>query len=140
MSERSPETLLHAAEPLIEWAVAEDSGPGDATSESTLAAGPMVQGHIRAKSGGVVAGLPVAQTLFQRVDPEIKVVAHAAGGQEVAPGELVGEVTACSHCAGRGSRGAHYRLDAQTDDSGEPVWQSPWKNSGTEPQSYARGR
>jgi quinolinate synthase len=93
MREKGLDALLRAAEPLIELAVAEDIGPGDATSEATLAADAVVQGRIRAKSGGVVAGLALAQAVFQRVDLEIEFVAHVGDGQEVAPGELVAEVT-----------------------------------------------
>ncbi|MBN1657876.1 MAG: quinolinate synthase NadA [Anaerolineae bacterium] len=85
--------LLEAARPLIELAVAEDIGPGDATSESTLPAGMRLQGRIVAKEAGVVAGLPVAEAVFRRVEPGIEFVAHAHDGQEVVAGELVAEVT-----------------------------------------------
>jgi nicotinate-nucleotide pyrophosphorylase (carboxylating) len=87
------EAVLQAAEPLIELAVAEDIGRGDATSESTLPEDTILYGRIRAKSGGVVAGLPVAEAVFRRVDASIELVAHVSEGQEVAPGEVVAEVT-----------------------------------------------
>ena len=93
MSEKPEiEALLRAAEPLIELAIAEDIGPGDATSEATLPAEVNLHGRIRAKEAGVVAGLPVAEAVFRRVDPAIEFTAHAADGQEVVPGELVAEV------------------------------------------------
>ncbi|MGD2205691.1 MAG: quinolinate synthase NadA [Anaerolineae bacterium] len=85
--------LLAAAAPLIELAVAEDIGPGDATSGATLAAGAVLYGRIVAKAAGVIAGLPVAEAVFQHIDPSIELIAHVADGQEVAPGELVAEVT-----------------------------------------------
>ena len=84
--------LLDAARPLIELAVAEDVGPGDATSESTLAPEAVLQGRIVAKKAGVVAGLGVAEAVFLRLDPGIEFVAHVADGQEVVAGELVAEV------------------------------------------------
>jgi quinolinate synthase len=87
------EALLQAAQPLIELAIAEDIGPGDATSESTLPAEAVLHGRIVAKEAGVVAGLPVAEAVFHRIDPAIAFNAHAADGQEVVPGELVAEVT-----------------------------------------------
>lgn len=87
------EALLRAAAPLIELAVAEDIGPGDATSESTIAAGAVLTGRIVAKAPGVVAGLPVARAVFQRIDPAIRFEAHVADGQEVVPGELLAEAT-----------------------------------------------
>jgi quinolinate synthase len=84
--------LLQAAEPLIELAVAEDIGPGDATSKATLSDNATVQGRLTAKAPGVVAGLPVTEAVFQRVDPAIKFSAHVSDGQEVVPGELVAKV------------------------------------------------
>lgn len=86
-------TLLAAAEPLIELAIAEDIGPGDATSESTLDAGVTLRGRIVAKTPGVIAGLLVAEAVFKRVDPGITFVARVSDGQEVVPGELIAELT-----------------------------------------------
>jgi quinolinate synthase len=93
MEETRVDELLQAAEPLIELAIAEDIGPGDATSEATLPANLLLQGRIVAKEAGVVAGLPVAEALFQRVEPAIEFTAHALDGQEVVAGELVAEVS-----------------------------------------------
>jgi quinolinate synthase len=89
--------LLAGAAPLIELAIAEDIGPGDATSEATLPADALLQGQIVAKSPGVIAGLPVAEALFRHVEPAptgqaIQFTAHVADGQEVVRGELVAEV------------------------------------------------
>ena len=70
------DALLPAAEPLIELAIAEDIGPGDATSESTLDASVTLCGRIVAKTPGVIAGLSVAAAVFQRVDPDVTFVAH----------------------------------------------------------------
>jgi len=78
--------LLDAAGPLIELAIAEDIGPGDATSAATLPADLVLQGRIVAKEAGVLAGQPVAEALFRRVEPTLEFVAHAAVGQEVVPG------------------------------------------------------
>jgi quinolinate synthase len=86
------ETLLRAAEPLIELAIAEDIGPGDATSEAILAAGATLVGHIVAKAAGVLAGLPLAEATFKAVDSSIQFRSYASDGQEVVPGELVAEV------------------------------------------------
>jgi quinolinate synthase len=90
---RSQSALLTAAAPLIDLALEEDIGPGDATSLSTLAPDTQLQGRIIAKARGVIAGLPVAQAVFCRVDPAIEFTAHVADGQAVVPGELVAEVS-----------------------------------------------
>ncbi|MBC7250887.1 MAG: quinolinate synthase NadA [Anaerolineae bacterium] len=84
--------LLQAAAPLIDLAIAEDIGPGDATSEAILAPEVVLQGRIVAKAAGVVAGLTVAAEVFRRVDSSIEFIAHVADGQEVVPGELIAEV------------------------------------------------
>jgi quinolinate synthase len=93
MPENKIADLLRAAEPLIELAIQEDIGPGDATSEATLAVDAMLQGHIMAKASGVIAGLPIAEALFHRIDPTIQFEPHVAEGQEVMPGERVATVT-----------------------------------------------
>ena len=93
MEETRVDELLQVAEPLIELAIAEDIGPGDATSEATLPPDQVLVGRIVAKQAGVLAGLPVAEALFNRVEPALEFVAHAADGQEVVPGELVAEVS-----------------------------------------------
>ncbi len=85
--------MLGAAAKVIELAIAEDIGPGDATSLATLEADTMVQGRIVAKTSGVVAGLPVARAVFRQVDPAIQFVSLAEDGQEVIPGELVATVS-----------------------------------------------
>lgn len=93
MQQEELKAILQAAQPLIELGIAEDIGPGDATSQATLAANLVLQGRIVAKEAGVVAGLPVIEAVFSHVDPAIQVVTHVADGQEVVPGELVAEVS-----------------------------------------------
>ena len=92
MDNNEERALLTAAAPLIELAIAEDIGPGDATSNATLDTNVMLHGCITAKARGVIAGLPVAGAVFHRIDPTIDFVAHVADGQEVVPGEVVAEV------------------------------------------------
>ena len=93
MNNKAHETLLTAAAPLIELAIAEDIGPGDATSSATLDESVTLHGSITAKARGVIAGLPVAEAVFHRIDPAITFTAHVADGQEVVPGEVVAEVS-----------------------------------------------
>ena len=88
-----PEALMHAAEPLIELAIAEDVGPGDATSQATLPPDLTLHATITAKEPGVIAGLPVADAVFQHVDPHVAFTAIVEEGQEVVAGETVAEVS-----------------------------------------------
>ncbi len=89
----SPEALMQAAEPLIDLAIAEDLGPGDATSQATLPTDRTLHATIVAKEPGVIAGMPVANAVFQQVDPEIEFVTYVEEGQEVVPGERVADVS-----------------------------------------------
>lgn len=86
------EDVLRAAAPLIALAIAEDIGPGDATSEAVLPASLTLRGRIVAKSTGVIAGLPVAEAVFSRVDPTLCFTPHVQDGVRVVPGDLVAEV------------------------------------------------
>ena len=84
--------VLTAARPLIELAIAEDIGPGDATSEAVLPATLALCGRIIAKRAGVIAGLPVAEAVFRRVDPALRLSSHVRDGDSVTPGDIVAEV------------------------------------------------
>ena len=86
------EDVVEAAGPLIELAIAEDIGPGDATSEAVLPADLTLQASIVAKSAGVVAGLPVAEAVFSRVSPGLRFTARVQDGTRVEPGDLVADV------------------------------------------------
>jgi quinolinate synthase len=86
------EVLLEAARPVIDLAIREDIGLGDATSEAVLPAGQRLLGQIVSKAAGVIAGLPVVEAVFRAVDPAVRFVALVAEGQEVVPGEPVAEV------------------------------------------------
>jgi nicotinate-nucleotide pyrophosphorylase (carboxylating) len=88
----SPADILEAARPLIELAIAEDIGPGDATSEAVLPADLTLRGRITAKGRGIIAGLPVAEAVFSRVDPTLRFTAHVHDGDSVHPGDQVAEV------------------------------------------------
>lgn len=84
--------LLEAAKPLIEMAIAEDIGLGDATSESVLPADLGLHGRVFAKKGGIIAGLPIAEAVFARVEPALRFVHHVSDGDLVSRGQIVGEV------------------------------------------------
>jgi len=85
--------LLAATGPLIDLAIEEDIGSGDVTSQAILDANTEGIGCIASKSAGVVAGLPIAEAVFHRVDPSARFVRHVDDGQEVVPGEVIAEAT-----------------------------------------------
>jgi nicotinate-nucleotide pyrophosphorylase (carboxylating) len=57
--------------PLLERALAEDVGTGDATSAAVLAADAACEAVIEARAPLVVCGLPVAEAAFLAVDPAL---------------------------------------------------------------------
>ena len=92
MSTEDIAKILEAAEPLIELAIAEDIGPGDATSKAVLPVDLRLQGRIITKSPGIVAGLPIAEAVFARVEPELRFIYHAQDGARVKRQQIVAEV------------------------------------------------
>ena len=68
-------------------ALAEDLGRGgDVTSVATIP--PAVHAHavLVARQAGVIAGLPLAVAVFQRLSPDINIQAHVRDGNAVAKG------------------------------------------------------
>lgn len=76
---------------LIDQALAEDVGAGDATTELLVPEGATGRGVLTQKAPGVLAGLRVAEAVFHRVDPTIRWHPHAEAG-EWREGGLVAEV------------------------------------------------
>jgi nicotinate-nucleotide pyrophosphorylase (carboxylating) len=55
---------------LIDRALAEDVGAGDATTEATVDPAARARATITQKAPGVISGLAVAEAVFRRVDPD----------------------------------------------------------------------
>jgi nicotinate-nucleotide pyrophosphorylase (carboxylating) len=56
---------------LIDRALAEDVGDGDATAEATVDPGARARATITQKAPGVISGLEVAEAVFRRLDPHL---------------------------------------------------------------------
>ncbi len=67
----------------IRTALAEDIGPGDATTNSIVPAEATMRGQIIAKQDGVIAGLDVAQAVYQMVDEQVDFRAQVDEGARV---------------------------------------------------------
>jgi len=85
-------TLDESILELVRRAVGEDVGAGDVTTESTIPAGHVSRGTIKAKVEGVVAGLAVARAVFFECDSELVFAARVADGDRVAPGAVIATV------------------------------------------------
>lgn len=77
---------------LIDLAFAEDIGPGDATTLSTIPAEARGCQHLLVKEPGILAGVEVARRVFERFDPSLKMTVFIQDGTEVRPGDIAFEV------------------------------------------------
>jgi nicotinate-nucleotide pyrophosphorylase (carboxylating) len=68
-------------EELIDRALAEDVGAGDATTEATVDAAARARATITQKAPGVISGLDVAEAVFRRLDPDATVQRLGPEGQ-----------------------------------------------------------
>lgn len=78
---------------LVQQALAEDRGQGDATSAATITAGTRARGTIVAKADLVVAGLDVAAEVFRQCDPAVVFEVRWGDGSRVQPGDVVAIVS-----------------------------------------------
>ncbi len=77
----------------IRRALVEDVGPGDATTDSIVPAEATMRGQIIAKQDGVVAGLDVAQAVYETVDKEVDFRPQAEEGARVTRGQVLALVS-----------------------------------------------
>ncbi len=71
-------------EPLLRLALAEDLGrAGDITTEATIPAGAVASARLVARSGGSIAGLPMAERVFGLLDPAVRFDCAVADGDVV---------------------------------------------------------
>ena len=104
------ELVAHAAgatlarvQELIDRALGEDLGTGDATSLAVVPADALARARIEQKAPGVIAGLRAAESVFRRVDPELRWHARVPEG-EWREGGLVAEVAGSARSILAGER------------------------------------
>jgi nicotinate-nucleotide pyrophosphorylase (carboxylating) len=81
--------VLQSADKLIAAAIAEDIGPGDATSLAIFSPYVKARATIIAKEPGIVAGLPVARAVFAKADPTVVFTTVVADGASVKPQDVL---------------------------------------------------
>ncbi|MEO6222631.1 MAG: carboxylating nicotinate-nucleotide diphosphorylase [Vicinamibacterales bacterium] len=77
---------------IVQLALAEDVGPGDATSLSTLTPESQIRARVVAKARGVIAGLEVFAESFTQLDPRVSVHAQVTDGDHVEVGTHVATI------------------------------------------------
>jgi nicotinate-nucleotide pyrophosphorylase (carboxylating) len=71
---------------LLRGALAEDIGPGDATTAATIPEGAMASARIVARESLVCAGLPLAERVFRELDPTCRLEFLCKDGETVSAG------------------------------------------------------
>ena len=79
--------------PLVELALEEDMGPGDATTPMVVEAGRTGDAVIEARQDLVACGLPVASAVFQAVAADLRCDARVGDGAAVRAGDALLEVS-----------------------------------------------
>ncbi len=89
------ENTLNTAEVerIIDSALREDAPGGDVTTNLLFPPDEEATGLFRAKMPGVIAGLPVAERVFRKLDPATRFTATHRDGDHVAAHTLLAEVT-----------------------------------------------
>ncbi|MFM2018315.1 MAG: carboxylating nicotinate-nucleotide diphosphorylase [Bacteroidota bacterium] len=77
----------------IKEALAEDVGPGDYTSLSTIPANAIQTARLLVKDDGVIAGLELSEYIFKAVDPQLTVKYLLNDGDFVSKGAVAFEVS-----------------------------------------------
>jgi nicotinate-nucleotide pyrophosphorylase (carboxylating) len=81
-------------EPLVVRALAEDLGAaGDITSAATVSENTQARGEFVSRTDGVVAGVDVASSVFEIVDPTVEFEALVPDGSVVKPGATIAVVS-----------------------------------------------
>ncbi|MCW3807089.1 carboxylating nicotinate-nucleotide diphosphorylase [Plebeiibacterium marinum] len=80
------ETTLNA---LIDNAIREDVGDGDHSSLSCIPASATGKAQLLVKENGIIAGVEIAERVFKKFDPQIKIERFIEDGTEVKTGDIV---------------------------------------------------
>ena len=83
---------LRSLDPLIELAFEEDIGIGDITTDATVPPSRRGVGILLAKSDGIVAGLPIAERVFGKLDPTLTFRALVNEGAVVVANTPIAEI------------------------------------------------
>ncbi|MFW0859589.1 MAG: carboxylating nicotinate-nucleotide diphosphorylase [Dehalococcoidia bacterium] len=80
-------------EPIVLHALDEDLGQGDITTDALIPPASTARALILVKANGVLAGIEVAEIVFQQVDPSLIFERLAQDGARVQAGSVIGVVT-----------------------------------------------
>ncbi|GET27598.1 carboxylating nicotinate-nucleotide diphosphorylase [Prolixibacter sp. NT017] len=79
-------------DPIIDYALKEDIGDGDITTNTVIPGETQTTATMTAKADGVVAGLPVAERVFRKLNPDIEWTTYIEDGSFVKKGDVLVQV------------------------------------------------
>ncbi|KAJ8459575.1 hypothetical protein OPV22_032501 [Ensete ventricosum] len=98
MAVKPPSHPTYDLKAVIALPLSEDAGHlGDVTCLATVPKDMKAEAHFIAKDDGIVAGISLAQMIFNEVDPSLKVQWFAKDGDHVCKGMQFGKVYGCAH-------------------------------------------
>jgi nicotinate-nucleotide pyrophosphorylase (carboxylating) len=77
---------------VLQRALYEDIGSGDVTTQSILSEGLILVGQLVSNEEGVIAGLQIAELVFQLVDERIELTSHVLDGDSITTGQTLAEI------------------------------------------------
>ena len=95
---------VEAAASLVRAALQEDLGAGDVTGTACVPVGVHATGVFVAKQSGTISGLPVAELVFQQIDPAIEFAALIAEGTHIDQNGHLATITGCARSILAGER------------------------------------
>ncbi len=77
---------------LIEIAISEDIGDGDHTSKACIPDSAVGNAKLLIKEEGIFAGIDIAERVFKKIDPDLKLTAYLKDGDKILPGDIPFEI------------------------------------------------
>lgn len=84
-----PDAAMAVIRSVVSLALAEDVGPGDATSRAAIPPGARATARVEARQAGILSGLGAAAETVRQVDAGVRFEALHSDGDRVAPGESI---------------------------------------------------
>lgn len=81
---------------IIDFAISEDIGEGDHTSIATIPSNAKGKAKLLVKDSGILAGVELAEMIFHRIDPTMKMTVFIQDGSQVESGQVAFEVEGSS--------------------------------------------
>lgn len=77
---------------LIKQALKEDLGYGDITVNSLVSPEKIIEAKFNSREDGILAGLPVVETVFKILDPNIEFIPYLKDGDKISKGQNIAAV------------------------------------------------